>query len=95
MATFAEELQTSLERRGETLLREFCADCHAIGRSGDSPHPAAPPFRHIDRRYPIETLRQTLQEGLLISGHPDMPTFRFRREDVKPVIAYLLSIQKD
>jgi cytochrome c len=54
-----------------------------------------PPFRHIERRYPIETLRKTLQEGLLIPGHPDMPMFRFRREDVKPVIAYLLSIQKD
>jgi hypothetical protein len=36
-----------------------------------------------------------MEEGMLMSGHPDMPTFHFRREDVKPVIAYLLAIQSD
>jgi hypothetical protein len=34
-----------------------------------------------------------LREGL-ISGHPDMPTFRFSREDARALTAYLRSIQE-
>src|ERR1051326_5646154 len=82
MAAMAEEPSNPIEQQGKAVLAQFCSDCHAIGRTGASPNPAAPPFRIIDRRYPIEALRQTLQEGLLISGHPDMPTFRFRRQDI-------------
>jgi hypothetical protein len=88
------ELPTPMEKQGKTVLAEFCSRCHAIGRTGASLNPAAPVFRRIDRRYPIEALRRTLQDGLLTSGHPDMPTFRFRAQDIDPVIAYLLSIQK-
>ena len=32
------------------------------------------------------------REGLT-SGHPDMPTFRFTREDARALTAYLRSIQ--
>jgi hypothetical protein len=33
-----------------------------------------------------------LREGLM-SGHPDMPTFRFTREDARAFVLYLRSIQ--
>ena len=42
--------------RGELLLTRNCARCHAVGRTGASPHPAAPPFRTLSRKYKIEGL---------------------------------------
>jgi cytochrome c len=84
---------TSHERRGEALLTRLCAECHAIGRTGISTHPEAPLFRALGRRYKIEALEEALGEGL-ISGHSDMPEFRFSGEEVGAVIAYLTAIQE-
>jgi mono/diheme cytochrome c family protein len=36
--------------RGELLLRKNCSRCHAIGTTGESPHPEAPPFRTLSSR---------------------------------------------
>jgi len=69
----------------------MCASCHTIEKSGASPHPAAPPFRTIGRRFDIDDLYEKLREGLS-SGHRDMPTFRFTREDARAVRAYLREI---
>src|SRR4051812_11875568 len=67
-------------RRGERLVSAHCAMCHAIGRSDASAHHTAPPLRSVLQRYPMETLQESLVEGLT-SGHPDMPTFRFTESD--------------
>lgn len=82
----------TLEKRGEVLLTRLCAGCHAVGRTGTSTHPEAPAFRTLSKRYKIEALEEALGEGL-ISGHPDMPEFRFDADDIGSVIAYLKSIQ--
>jgi hypothetical protein len=58
----------------------MCAPCHAIGTIGTSPHAAAPPFRHLGNRVDLDEFARRLREGVT-SGHPDMPTFRFSRED--------------
>lgn len=79
-------------RRGETLLKTSCAGCHAIGDTGTSPHSVAPPFRTLSRNYPVEALEEALAEGI-VSGHPDMPEFKFESPDVGAIIAYLKSIQ--
>jgi cytochrome c len=79
--------------RGELLLRENCSRCHAIGTTGDSLHPEAPPFRTLSSRYPIEDLSESLAEGI-VSGHPDMPIFVFSAADVEAIIDYLKSIQQ-
>jgi cytochrome c len=83
----------ALEGRGEGLLTSYCARCHAVGRTGNSTHPQAPPFRTLGQRYPIEVLAEALAEGLS-SGHPDMPEFRFEIDDVNAILAYLESIQE-
>jgi cytochrome c len=80
-------------KRGEALMARLCAGCHAIGRTGTSPHVQAPPFRLLGRRYPIESLEEALGEGI-VSGHPDMPEFKFSAADVGAVVAYLKSIQE-
>src|SRR6186997_2477340 len=43
-------------KRGETLVTRYCGGCHAVGRTGDSPHLQAPAFRTLGTRYPITAL---------------------------------------
>ena len=80
-------------KHGEVLLARDCGSCHAVGRNGDSPNKLAPPFRALGQRYPVESLEEALGEGIL-SGHPDMPEFKFDADDVGAIIAYLKSIQR-
>ena len=81
------------DKHGEALVTRYCSGCHAIGRSGASTHPEAPPFRILGQRYPIEALEEALGEGI-VSGHPDMPEFVFSAGDVGAIVAYLNSIQE-
>jgi mono/diheme cytochrome c family protein len=83
----------ALERQGRALLADKCARCHAIDRAGDSPHREAPPFRILGQRYPIDSLAESLAEGLS-TGHRDMPEFMFEVDDVDAILAYLKSIQQ-
>lgn len=78
---------------GETLLARHCGACHAIGKSGDNPQKDAPALRTLSSRYPVEALEEALGEGFM-SGHPDMPEFKFDADDVGAIIAYLKSIQQ-
>ena len=80
-------------KHGEALVTRKCARCHATMRTGESAHPEAPAFRTLGKRYPIEALEEALGEGL-ITGHPDMPEFRFESSDVGAIIACLKSIQE-
>jgi len=89
----AEDVSPSpLEERGRVLAEGMCSQCHAIGRSGESPHGGAPAFRALDRRVDLDSFMERLREGLMV-GHPDMPTFRFTREDARAFLLYLRSIQ--
>ena len=84
--------EKDLTAKGEALVRENCARCHAVGKEGDSPHPEAPPFRTLSSKYPVEDLAESLAEGI-VSGHPDMPIFAFTPTDVAAIVDYLNSIQ--
>lgn len=90
---WAQERKTgSLEEHGRALAERMCSTCHAVGKSGESPHVGAPPFRALDRRVELDSFTERLREGLT-SGHPDMPTFRFTREDARALLLYLRTIQ--
>jgi len=78
--------------RGEALVRANCSPCHAIGLTGDSPFPDAPPFRTLSERYPIESLAKALAEGVS-TGHPDMPEFVAAPNQIAAIIAYIGSLQ--
>jgi len=84
---------TALERRGRALAARLCAECHAIGKSGASPHAGAPAFRSLEQRADLDTFARRLRRGLM-SGHHDMPMFRFSREDARAMVAYLRAIQR-
>ena len=94
IAWFVFKLDDSrLIKNGEGLVSAHCAKCHATGRSGTSPIPAAPTFRTLFRRYPAESLVESLGEGLT-SRHPDMPMFVFSANEVEAIMSYLDSIQE-
>ena len=88
----AENEPSALERHGQGLAQQLCSECHAVGRDGQSPNAGAPPFRTLDRRVDLDSFTDRLREGLMV-GHPDMPTFRFTREDARGFVLYLRSIQ--
>jgi mono/diheme cytochrome c family protein len=77
---------------GRTFLAENCASCHAIGREGTSPLEAAPPFRVLHERYPVEFLEEALAEGI-VTGHPDMPQFQLEPDMIAAVIGYLQTLE--
>jgi cytochrome c len=65
---------------------------HAVDRVSQSPLPVAPPFRRLHERYPVETLQESLAEGI-VTGHPSMPEFQLDPGQVGDVIAYLKSLE--
>jgi len=79
--------------RGRALLAQHCAHCHAIGTTGESPLPLAPPFRRIGERMDMDELMTRMREGLS-SGHRQMPMFRFSRDDRRAIRSYLNLIQQ-
>ncbi len=78
---------------GRALLNEFCASCHAIGKTGRSRHVGAPPFRTLGRSFDLDEFPRLLERGIS-SDHPDMPEFKFSEDDAKAVRAYLRTIQQ-
>ena len=91
-ASQAESLSPAAQR-GRTFVQAHCAKCHAIGRVGESPLPIAPPFRTLHQRYAVESLEESLAEGI-ITGHPSMPEFRLDPDQVVAVIAYLKTLER-
>jgi cytochrome c len=91
--TKADEALSAAERRGLASVQANCSRCHAVGRSGASPFAAAPPFRTLHLRYPIEDLEEPLAEGI-VTGHPAMPEFRFDPGQVGDIIVYLKSLSR-
>lgn len=77
---------------GRALVSAYCADCHAIDATGDSPFAEAPPFRTLGERYDVHLLEEALVEGL-VSAHEAMPEFEFDPEQARAIIAYLASLQ--
>ena len=88
----SEELSPDAQA-GLAIVRADCSRCHAIGRTGDSPLREAPPFRTLHTRYPVESLEESLAEGI-ITGHPAMPEFQFSPAQVGDIIAYLKSLER-
>src|SRR5215469_10965907 len=84
-AAFAEEVPA--ERRGLIFVREYCSQCHAIGKVGGSRLANAAPFRALRLRYPVQ---RPLLEGI----HPAMPRFQLTPSQVMDVMAYLKTLER-
>jgi mono/diheme cytochrome c family protein len=85
------DIQAEEVEKGRAFVQANCARCHAIGLDDASPHAKAPPFRVVVERYPSENLAEALAEGI-VSGHPDMPVFVLKPEEIEAFLAYLDSL---
>jgi cytochrome c len=92
MASGPVPAQSPAAQRGLTLVRVHCAQCHAIDKVSDSPLAVAPPFRTLHRKFPIESLRRRLAEGI-VADHPTMPQFRLDSDQLADVMAYLQTFE--
>lgn len=78
--------------QGRNLAKLYCARCHAIDKVSPSPLRIAPPFRDLHLMYPVETLEESLAEGIM-TGHPTMPQFRFDPDQISDFILFLKSLE--
>ena len=72
-------------RRGLSLAREHCAQCHAIDNASESPLAAAPPFRDLHLKYAVSDLQRPLTQG-------PHTTFRFEPSQIEALMAYLKTL---
>ncbi|MGB3865761.1 MAG: cytochrome c [Xanthobacteraceae bacterium] len=79
-------------RQGQQLAKLYCASCHAIDKVSPSPLTIAPPFRELHNRYPVETLEESLAEGIM-TGHPTMPQFQFEPDQIADFLAFLHTLE--
>jgi cytochrome c len=80
------------EARGKSYALNHCARCHSIDRVTRSPLKAAPPFRTLHTRYPVETLAEAFAEGIY-TGHPTMPGFELNPDQIHNLLSYLKTLE--
>ena len=61
-------------QRGAAYARANCSGCHAVDVTGESPLAAAPHFRTLGLRYPVDDLAEAFAEGI-DTAHAAMPEF--------------------
>jgi cytochrome c len=89
----SEEALSPPAQRGKVFVLTNCSRCHSVDKITESPLKPAPPFRTLHLRYPVESLQESLAEGI-ITGHPSMPEFRLDPGEITDVIAYLKSLER-
>jgi mono/diheme cytochrome c family protein len=90
--TGAVALDDPAAQRGLVFVRTNCARCHAIDKVSPSPLGAAPPFRTLHQRYPIDSLAEAMAEGI-VTGHPAMPEFKLDPGQIADVLAFLRTLE--
>ncbi len=77
--------------QGRALAEKNCAWCHAIGKTGNSPNPRAPPWRDLYKRHPILALRDPLTRGIG-RPHDEMSKFELSDNEIDTIVAYINSL---
>ena len=80
------------ERRGKSYALKHCARCHSIDLKSPSPLATATPLRDLHLRYPIETLAESLAEGIS-TGHPAMPGSELNPDQIHDLLAFLKTLE--
>ena len=74
-------------RRGISLAREHCAQCHAIDNASESPLATAPPFRELHLKYAVSDLQRPSTEG-------PHTRFHFEPSQIEALMAYLKTLDR-
>ncbi len=86
-AAAADDLSRS--QAGHVYAETYCSKCHGIG-AGPSPLAQAPRFKDVAEQPGVTSM--SLQ-AFLQSSHPTMPNIIIEPEDMRNVIAYILSLK--
>lgn len=78
---------------GKTLATERCETCHATGKNDQSNNTEAPPLRDFAAKWPLETLEESLAEGI-VTGHEEMPEFVFEPDEITAFLEYLRTLSQ-
>jgi len=93
LAAAAASAQEGRPQAGRAFAEANCARCHAIGATGTSALPAAPAFRDLHRRYPVDQLGEAMAEGIG-TGHAAMPEFQLEQAQIADLLAYLKTLER-
>ena len=85
--------KAELIKTGRKLASEKCAACHSIEIEGESINKDAPPFRTFASKWPLETLEESLAEGI-VTGHEDMPEFVLTPDQIVSFLEFLGSLKE-
>lgn len=78
---------------GAAYAQEVCAACHAVLPNEElSPLPQAPTFQSVADTPGMTELALTVW---LQSSHPTMPNIILKQDDLRNVVAYIRSLEKD
>ena len=80
-------------QRGTNFALANCVTCHSIDKVTPSSLSLAPPFRTLHLRYPVESLAESLAEGI-VTGHSNMPEFRLDAGQVGDFIDFLKTLER-
>ena len=87
---------------GLTLAVQACSRCHAVLRGeGVTPNPEPLPFSKVGRPLPFEDIANTpgvtemALYAWLTTSHPTMPDIVLEKEQLRDVVAYILSLKKE
>jgi mono/diheme cytochrome c family protein len=100
-ASFSDALAQNPEA-GQNLAVQVCSRCHAVLRGeGVDPKPEPLPFKKIGRPLPFEDIAntpgvtETALYAWLTTSHPTMPNIVLDKEELRNVVAYILSLKRD
>jgi mono/diheme cytochrome c family protein len=82
---------TTIDAAGQRFARRACAGCHAIGVSGASRNPVAPPFRVLPSRLRGHRLTAELR-SISRHGHQSMPPVYMTPAERRAVAAYIRAV---
>src|SRR5262245_45641327 len=87
---------------GQTLAVQVCSRCHAVLRGeGVTANPESLPFSKVGRPLPFEDIANTpgvtemALYAWLTTSHPTMPDIVLAKDELRNVVAYILSLKKD
>jgi cytochrome c len=90
----AASAQAGDAKLGKEFVEKNCTPCHAVGTTGDSPNPKAPPFREVAKRYDPRDLEEAFSEGIMVAHDAPMPQFELEPDQIEDLISYLQSLRK-
>jgi len=87
----AAQAQEADVKAGAAYAQEVCSDCHAVKANDTlSPLPDAPPFQTVADTPGMTELALSVW---LQSSHPTMPNIILEQDDLRNVVAYIVSLK--